>query len=625
MNNAVRLNAAEEFTVYMINRSSATSDASLGLPIDTLNTEYLVMTYAVGSGHNVSLFNVTAAYDNTTVTITPKLNIEGGGAAATPFTVVLNRGEGILQREIYAGASSGLVGSTVSSDKPVVVNNGNLCANVPPNVTACDHIFEVAIPVQAWGKEVPVVNLPNRPSGTIYRVIAAEDNTSVTLDGVGAGVINRGGFLELGPIPADHVIAADKAIFVAQFMTGLDSPGATQGDPAMGNMIPTAQYLDHYTFATVGGGQFASHFLTIIAKTNDVGTLTLDGVAVTPESFTAIPGTEYSESVMNISEGTHRTASRSGHGIAVSGFGSYDSYLFTGGAQFAAINPTGDENPPVCALKLTDTTPPSLTGTATDDRASEDTNGNKTLDAGEDLNNNGKIDKDSGIFSVKLSDEAANVSLAVATFVPGQSLVGFDVSLVDANQPGTGEVVVEDGSGNTCRATIDFNRQQECTVLNVSRALTALTSITNQQRAACMGLIDLKSKKSTKWSRAAKKTVDTLHRREQQAVKAVSATALQCEESISCSTVATNTAQLRAMQTNGSRLHDFCYGITRDISASQKKERGGACSGSINECRARLIARKVALAKYRDKLRSTRTKLSTVAKQIPRTSSVCDQ
>lgn len=29
----------------MINRAQYTSDAALGLPVDTLNTEYIVMTY----------------------------------------------------------------------------------------------------------------------------------------------------------------------------------------------------------------------------------------------------------------------------------------------------------------------------------------------------------------------------------------------------------------------------------------------------------------------------------------------------------------------------------------------------------------------------------------------------
>jgi hypothetical protein len=39
-------------------------------------------------------------------------------------------------------------------------------------------------------------------------------------------------------IAGNHEFSADKPIFVTQYMTGQSSPGATLGDPAMGNMIP---------------------------------------------------------------------------------------------------------------------------------------------------------------------------------------------------------------------------------------------------------------------------------------------------------------------------------------------------------------------------------------------------
>jgi len=59
------------------------------------------------------------------------------------------------------------------------MTNGEICVYIPPDTCACDHIFEVAQPVQTWGKEVPVVNLPNRPAGSIYRILASDDNTTV--------------------------------------------------------------------------------------------------------------------------------------------------------------------------------------------------------------------------------------------------------------------------------------------------------------------------------------------------------------------------------------------------------------------------------------------------------------
>ena len=279
LNNAVRAFADDEFICYMINRKSATTDAALALPVDTMNTEYIVMDYNptfVGAQ-----FVVVAGFDNTTVTITPATALSGR-AAGVPFDVILDRGEGYYAFGASTSVTNTLTGSIISSDLPVGVTNGDGCTQVPRGIIACDHIFEVAQPVQSWGSRALVANLPNRTNGSIYRILASEDNTNVEQDGVNIGTINRGEFIETAELTGNHVFEGDKPIYVAQFMTGDSSAGATNGDPAMGNMIPTEQYLSAYTFSTVGGSQFSENFVTIIAEDADVagGTIKLDGVAV---------------------------------------------------------------------------------------------------------------------------------------------------------------------------------------------------------------------------------------------------------------------------------------------------------------------------------------------------------
>lgn len=135
---------AQEFIMYMVNRRSASSDAALALPVDVLNTEYIVADYdpLIGFGfvYETQVL-VYAPFDNTTVTITPNDGM-------LPITVELNRGEGYLQT-----SADTQTGSIVSSDRPVGVTNGNFCTNVPQGILACDHIFEVSQPVQTWGKQ----------------------------------------------------------------------------------------------------------------------------------------------------------------------------------------------------------------------------------------------------------------------------------------------------------------------------------------------------------------------------------------------------------------------------------------------------------------------------------------
>jgi hypothetical protein len=418
--NLIRVTGSDEFVAYMVNRQPFTTDTALGLPVDTMNTEFIVIDYNPRFGG--SQFLVYAAFDDTNVTITPTTNMVGR-SAGTPFNVELNRGEGYYARSATLDATNSLTGTTISSTRPVGMANGNVCTQVPGGTASCDHIFEVAQPVQTWGLEIGVANLPQRPGGSIYRVVASEDSTAVTLDGTPLpNLLNAGEFYETGIIPGNHVFVGDKPIYVAQYMTGSSAPQAISGDPAMGNMIPFAQYLTAYTFSTVGGSQFITNYVTIIAETADIGNVLLDSIAVPDADFSPIPNTVYSAAVVQISEGTHTTSSPSPHGITVEGYNTADSYLYPGGALFQFINPINDVLPPIVTLN-----PPvggSVNGLAQDNRVD-----------------------DTGIFFIELSPDSVNLEV-IASFIPADPEVNFIVQLIDPTVDGTGTVIVTDGAGN---------------------------------------------------------------------------------------------------------------------------------------------------------------------------------
>ncbi len=443
-NHMVQAVAPDEFTCYTINRAPFSSDAAMALPVDTMNTEFILNDYD-GAG----LFTACARFDNTTVTITPTSAL-GVNPAGAPFQIMLNAGEAF-----YGSAGSTLSGTVIESDRVIGVTNGNNCTNVPAGTSYCDAIFEVAQPVQTWGNQYLVANLPNRPSGDFYRIYASEDGTDVLLDGVSAGIINRGAYLELGPLAGDHQFtsAGGEAFYVLQFMTGSTYAGAITGDPAMGNVISTPQYKSAYTFSTAGGAQFAQHWLTVIANDSDLATITLDGSAIGAANFTAITGTGYSVARLTIQEGSHSTASIQGHGITVEGYNQDDSYIFPGGALFQFINNAGDTNAPLC---FGSHNPTSFDGTTQDNRPTEDANGNGQLDPGEDLNGNGTIDVDTGIFFVQLMAGSTNLDITVAPFQPGDGMVTFTLDQTDPSLDSTGGAIITDGAGNTTTCPINF-------------------------------------------------------------------------------------------------------------------------------------------------------------------------
>ncbi|MCV6637162.1 Calx-beta domain-containing protein [Candidatus Albibeggiatoa sp. nov. NOAA] len=376
-NNAIHAFASEEFTLYMVNRASATSDATLGLPIDVLDMDYTIMSYPA-QPHGASEFLVVATEDNTTVSITPSLSSKSSGTFSenntpltenptapygnapnvplvapmddslatldlTPFSITLNRGEGYF---VYS-KSSDFTATSIQSDKPISVMNGNQCANVNSSYTACDHIFQMAPPISTWGTTALVSDLPDRPNGTVYRILAAQDDTTILQNGSTLAVLNKGEFYDTGELAGSHIFEAEKPFLVTAFMTGVAAPGATTGDPAMGNIVPPQQFSNRYTFSTVDGGQFSEHHLQVLADNTEVGTITLDGSPIGANNFTAIGDTGYSVANLSLAEGSHTTSSKLGHGILVMGFNQYDSYLYAGGSQFGGLIDNND--PPIAS------------------------------------------------------------------------------------------------------------------------------------------------------------------------------------------------------------------------------------------------------------------------------------
>lgn len=442
-NNCVHAFAEDEFVCYMVNRDTATSDAALALPVETMNTEYIVTTYAGGYGLG-SEFVVVAAYDDTEVTIDP--------LSGSAYSVLLKRGEGYM-----VNSDSDLTGTIVTADRPIGMTNGNLC--VAYDGSYCDHIFEVAMPVQTWGTMIPVANLPETSQGVRYKILASENNTDVTMDGISQGIINRGQFILTDRVAGNHIIEGSNPIFVVQFMANRSSSGGHPvGDPAMGNMIPAAQYMSDYTFSTVGGSQFIENNLTVIAESADINTIQLDGSPIGAANFTQIGTSDYYVSLIYLANGVHTTSSNGFHAITVEGFNRHDSYLYPGGALFEFINPVGDENPPECSCDFVDDTG---TCTASDERPTEDINGNGILDSGEDLNGNGIIDKDTGVFFVDLVDGSMNLELTVDPFVPGGGTVNYTVSLIDPENDGSGVIRVTDGAGNTCETDVSLKEETD--------------------------------------------------------------------------------------------------------------------------------------------------------------------
>ncbi|MCB0395736.1 MAG: HYR domain-containing protein [Flavobacteriales bacterium] len=330
-NKGIHVVANDEVTVYGLNQASATTDAYMGLPTDILGTDYLVNSYiGLSNGAYPSQLSVVGTQDGTTITVTPKVTA-GGHAAGVPYNVVINQGQ------VYQlGATGGgdLTGSRVTSTAPVAVYGSVVCANVPTNCFACDHLIEQIPPISSWGKSFVSAPLATRTGGDIFRFLASENSTSVTVNGANVATLNAGDYHEM-LINGNAVIAANKPILVTQYSRGSSCDGVTS-DPFMMIIPPFEQFLGEYTVGTPSTG-FSGHYINLVVPQAAIGDVKLDGTVVSAGSFSVIGASGFWAARLPISAGTHTVSSNYPVGVHTYGFGSYDSYGYPGGQSLAPI------------------------------------------------------------------------------------------------------------------------------------------------------------------------------------------------------------------------------------------------------------------------------------------------
>ncbi|MDD4217112.1 MAG: gliding motility-associated C-terminal domain-containing protein [Bacteroidales bacterium] len=333
LNKGIHITANSEIAVYAANQRTASSDATLVMPVHALGDSYIINTYSTFSSEP-SMFIIVGVAANTSIEIIPSASITGGVSANVPFTITLNQGQ------VYLVKSSGdLTGSKVNATDVGNCNNfaifaGNKCANVPLSCTYCDHLYEQMIPLKAWGKEYITVPLMTRSSAT-YRIIASENGTVVNING-GANInLNASSFHEVALSTASFIVG-NKPISVAQYSQGTSCDNVVS-DPFMIMLSPVEQTLESVIFQAFNTTAINQFYTNIVCKTPYTGTVTLDGSSVT--GWATVPSnTAYSYVRKNVSQGTHKLICPEGLLTTVYGFGDVESYGYLAGANIQPLN-----------------------------------------------------------------------------------------------------------------------------------------------------------------------------------------------------------------------------------------------------------------------------------------------
>lgn len=373
----LQVTSTEDISLFAAIRFEFSFDASVVLPTQILQTEYYVQDYPPydhKDNTSWSSYSVLAtASGTTTVKITPY-------GAKSPQTITLKQG----QVYYYVGADKiSASGTHIVADKPIAVFNGDVCTDVPGEISARDLTYEQAMPVDYWGTEFVVTRSLHKDANRV-RVTAMEDGTQIYVDNSKRPVktINAGETYEFEvsegtanltkvtqklsganlPIPdvykgVAHYIktSCPCAVYsydVSEKYTNTydsSSPIPTEvisgqeGDPSMVWISPLEQRIHKITFGVCPTNNTNTHNVNIVVLTKDADKVRLvsrsnpNGIALT---FTPVAGTEYSYARQQICNSVDAQADKvftltcpSGFIAHVYGNGRQESYSYSAGSS----------------------------------------------------------------------------------------------------------------------------------------------------------------------------------------------------------------------------------------------------------------------------------------------------
>jgi hypothetical protein len=391
----------------MENENVFSNDASLLLPSALLGRDYVVMTREQTFEILRGFITVVAVMEGeTTVSVEVA---DGPTLAGYKYPDAPNEEEIPI---MYAGDTrmfklqqydvlnietnrpgADLTGTRVLSDQRVAVFGGSEAANAPNDarcididpethkgvceydgVTTCtdlldcvaagfntccaDHLEQQMFPVKTWGTSYVATKSWDRgKESDIWRIIAAEDNTTVVLvpppvASLNVPVLNRGEWFEFESRKhfEIHSTDEDKPILVGQFLAAQDAPNpnvggqaqaddAGTGDPAFILSVPVQQYRTDYVVFTPA--EYEDNYVNITIPAG--ASLTIDGDVIPPGYFEIIGSGLYSVYRQRFkNSGPHVISSSEPVGAIVYGYDQYVSYGYTGGLDLEEIN---SENP----------------------------------------------------------------------------------------------------------------------------------------------------------------------------------------------------------------------------------------------------------------------------------------
>lgn len=237
--------------------------------------------------------SVLATENNTTVNFSgmdPGVVLSNGGSGSSPFNITLNRGESYViaaHGPAPAANRDGLIGTLVTSDKPIALNCGSYGGtNAIGNL---DLGFDQIVPAERISSN-EYIFIKSTGIDAVEKIIlvADEDNTTITLNGSGPTfMLNAGDYL---PLTGENYTAngslflsADKKIFAYQCIGDTLQPNTIDERNQEMFFVPplscqTPHVIDNIpSIDYIGTRRFNTGRITMVTKTGATLNFVIDG------------------------------------------------------------------------------------------------------------------------------------------------------------------------------------------------------------------------------------------------------------------------------------------------------------------------------------------------------------
>ncbi|XP_046553503.1 uncharacterized protein LOC124262935 [Haliotis rubra] len=221
VNKAVRIVSSAPVSVYVIKSGDDASGGYMAIPTDKLSTKYF-LAFPDSTSNRLHKWSVVSTEDDNVITVTLR-DGNVSNCANHSMTLTLNK------YDVFgADCQYDITGSVIESNKSIAVFTNTLLS-----------WDQMLLPVKYYGKYFVLHNFADRPGGMTYKIVASENNTTVSVNPGNDTTMMEGDAITFDTLTAGQsCLHASEPVLVLAFPTNSTIPGQT--------FIVQAQPIERY-------------------------------------------------------------------------------------------------------------------------------------------------------------------------------------------------------------------------------------------------------------------------------------------------------------------------------------------------------------------------------------------